>query len=113
MFCLHGGEIYFVRRVLRPFCCVVTPKLLFFFSFVCQVKSEMDKRVDELDNLELTSQNKAELILEHADLVEAAIQIIRSAVASGMHWDDLSGASSLRGKMLRTRITFAHSRVWQ
>ena len=56
-----------------------------------QVKSEMDKRVDELDNLELTSQNKAELILEHADLVEAAIQIIRSAVASGMPWDDLSG----------------------
>ncbi len=33
---------------------------------------------------------KAELILEHADLVEAAIQVIRSAVASGMHWDDLT-----------------------
>jgi len=56
---------------------------------VLQVKRDMEQRVDALDNQEVSNQNKAELILEHANLVEAAIQIIRSAVASGMNWDDL------------------------
>ncbi|KAG1236702.1 hypothetical protein G6F68_001030 [Rhizopus microsporus] len=54
------------------------------------VKQEQEKRVESLLNQQLTNTRKAELIELNLQYVDAAITIIRNAVASQMDWQDLN-----------------------
>ncbi|CEG84017.1 hypothetical protein RMATCC62417_17873 [Rhizopus microsporus] len=54
------------------------------------VKQEQEKRVETLLNQQLTNTRKAELIELNLQYVDAAITIIRNAVASQMDWQDLN-----------------------
>ncbi|KAG1435862.1 hypothetical protein G6F56_013801 [Rhizopus delemar] len=53
------------------------------------VRLEQEKRVESLLNQQLTNTRKAQLIELNLQLVDAAITIIRNAVASQMDWQDL------------------------
>ncbi|KAG0799249.1 hypothetical protein G6F22_003417 [Rhizopus arrhizus] len=54
------------------------------------VKLEQEKRVESLLNQQLTNTRKAQLIELNLQFVDAAITIIRNAVASQMDWQDLN-----------------------
>ncbi|KAI9260165.1 fibronectin-binding protein A N-terminus-domain-containing protein [Sporodiniella umbellata] len=54
------------------------------------VRLEQEKRVETLLNQQLTNTRKAQLIELNLQLVDAAITIIRNAVASQMDWQDLN-----------------------
>jgi len=57
---------------------------------VQKLKSELDSRVADLQQAQITYQQKAELIEYNSQEVEAAIVVTSSAVASALDWDDLA-----------------------
>lgn len=54
------------------------------------VRKEQENRVQNLLNQQITNVRKAQLIELNLQLVDAAITIIRNAVASQMDWQDLN-----------------------
>lgn len=54
------------------------------------VRREQENRVQTLLNQQVTNVRKAQLIELNLNLVDAAITIIRNAVASQMDWQDLN-----------------------
>jgi predicted ribosome quality control (RQC) complex YloA/Tae2 family protein len=53
------------------------------------VRKEQENRVQTLLNQQITNVRKAQLIELNLQMVDAAITIIRNAVASQMDWQDL------------------------
>lgn len=53
------------------------------------VRREQQSRVEGLMEMQMTNARKAQLIEYNLELVDAAITIIRNAVASQMDWRDL------------------------
>uniref|UniRef100_A0A7S2ZV77 NFACT RNA-binding domain-containing protein n=2 Tax=Rhodosorus marinus TaxID=101924 RepID=A0A7S2ZV77_9RHOD len=54
-----------------------------------KLKSQLDGRVAELENQELSSKESAMLIEDNVEEIETALTIFRSAVVSGMDWKEL------------------------
>ncbi|RUS19638.1 hypothetical protein BC937DRAFT_87164 [Endogone sp. FLAS-F59071] len=53
------------------------------------VRNEQEKRIKALESLQLSNERKAQLIELNLQMVDAAILIIRNAIASSMDWKEL------------------------
>lgn len=56
---------------------------------LAKIKLDQHQRVDALTRQQELLKQQAELVLEHADMVEKAIQVVNSALDSGMDWEQL------------------------
>lgn len=53
------------------------------------VKKDHEKRLDELNKVQILNKQRAELIMRNQELVTSVLMTLRSAVANQMSWDDI------------------------
>eukprot|EP00756_Hemistasia_phaeocysticola_P060716 Hpha_TRINITY_DN4268_c0_g1::TRINITY_DN4268_c0_g1_i1::g.186598::m.186598 len=66
-----------------------------------KAKRDHQRRLDELLHQQESSEGRARLIIENADLVEQALAIVRGAVAQGVSWAEL-------GRLIREQKRAGH-----
>jgi predicted ribosome quality control (RQC) complex YloA/Tae2 family protein len=54
-----------------------------------KIRLDQKQRVENLENLQENLKEEAQLVETHADMIEKAIQVVNSALDSGMDWDQL------------------------